>query len=117
VLFTLLDAMDGAAADADLLFLPDADAHRRLVEVYSRTLPLLMDETEIDEVTGAHVSCALDDLLASGQSVTRALLGVQDGSEIPPVGTGRSSEGHRGIGWLRGSAGYGSAVCPHTDGT
>jgi hypothetical protein len=58
VLFTLLDAMDGAAADA--------------------------------------------------QAVTRALLGVQDGSETRPVGAGRSSEGHRGVGWLKAGVAYSS---------
>ena len=70
VLFTLLDAMDGAAADADLLFLlttnradllepalaarpgrvdvaveidlPDADGRRRLLEVYTRGLRLTL---------------------------------------------------------------------------
>jgi hypothetical protein len=78
VLFDLLDAMDGAAADADLLFvlttnradllepalaarpgrvdvaveidLPDADARRRLLELYSRSVPMELSEPEIDEV-------------------------------------------------------------------
>ena len=68
VLFDLLDAMDGAAADADLLFvlttnradllepalaarpgrvdvaveidLPDAEARRRLLDLYGRVVPL-----------------------------------------------------------------------------
>jgi cell division protease FtsH len=168
VLFTLLDAMDGAAADADLLFLlttnradllepalaarpgrvdvaieielPDADARRRLFAVYSRTLPLSLNEAEIDEVvertagvtasfvkellrraalealtegdgslgqvTGAHVSRALDALLESGQSVTRALLGVQDGNEAPPPVSGRSSAGHGGVGWMKAPRAY-----------
>ncbi len=146
VLFELLDAMDGAAADADLLFLlttnradllepalaarpgrvdvavevglPDADARRRLFGVYSRGVPLEVDEAAVDEVvertdgvtasfikellrravlesltehegplrsvTGAHLSRALDDLLDSTQSVTRALLGVpSDQSGVP----------------------------------
>jgi len=75
VLFTLLDAMDGAAADADLLFLlttnradllepalaarpgrvdvaveiplPDAEGRRRLLEVYTRGLDLRLDEQEV----------------------------------------------------------------------
>ncbi len=75
VLFDLLDAMDGAAADADLLFvlttnradllepalaarpgrvdvaieidLPDADARRRLLALYSRSLPLSLSDSEI----------------------------------------------------------------------
>ncbi len=78
VLFDLLDAMDGAAPDADLLFilttnradllepalaarpgrvdvaveigLPDADARRRLLALYARSVPLHLTETEFDEV-------------------------------------------------------------------
>jgi ATP-dependent 26S proteasome regulatory subunit len=78
VLFDLLDAMDGAAADADLLFvlttnradllepalaarpgrvdvaveipLPDAAARRRLFELYARGVPLQLSE---DELTAA----------------------------------------------------------------
>jgi ATPase family associated with various cellular activities (AAA) len=74
VLFDLLDAMDGAAADADLLFvlttnradllepalaarpgrvdvavkidLPDADGRQRLLALYSRSLPLRLSEPE-----------------------------------------------------------------------
>jgi hypothetical protein len=77
VLFDLLDAMDGAAPDADLLFvlttnradllepalaarpgrvdvaveidLPDADARRRLLTLYGRSLPL---ELSGEETTG-----------------------------------------------------------------
>ncbi|CAA9333145.1 MAG: Cell division protein FtsH [uncultured Frankineae bacterium] len=78
VLFSLLDAMDGAAADADLLFLlttnradllepalaarpgrvdvaveidlPDPDARRRLFDVYTRGVPLEVDEADVDAV-------------------------------------------------------------------
>ncbi|WP_211319671.1 AAA family ATPase [Quadrisphaera granulorum] len=78
VLFELLDAMDGAAADADLLFLlttnraealeralaarpgrvdvaleiglPDADARRRLLRLYSRAVPLTASDEVVDEV-------------------------------------------------------------------
>lgn len=78
LLFELLDAMDGAAADADLLFLlttnradvlepalaarpgrvdvaieiglPDVDARRRLFELYGRGVPLDMDDDETDQV-------------------------------------------------------------------
>jgi ATPase family protein associated with various cellular activities (AAA) len=78
VLFDLLDAMDGAAADADLLFvlttnradllepalaarpgrvdvaveidLPDADARRRLFDLYARGVPLQMSDSEVAEV-------------------------------------------------------------------
>src|SRR5206468_3223298 len=77
VLFELLDAMDGAAADADLLFLlttnradllesalaarpgrvdvaveiglPDADARRRLLEVYARGLRLEVSDAGLAE--------------------------------------------------------------------
>lgn len=78
VLFDLLDAMDGAAADADLLFvlttnrsdllepalaarpgrvdvaveidLPDAEARRRLYRLYARGVPATLSEAEIDDV-------------------------------------------------------------------
>jgi hypothetical protein len=78
VLFELLDAMDGAAADADLLFLlttnradllepalaarpgrvdvaveiglPDADSRRRLFEVYSRGVPLAAQPADLEAV-------------------------------------------------------------------
>jgi cell division protease FtsH len=78
VLFDLLDAMDGAAADADLLFvlttnrsdllepalaarpgrvdvaveidLPDADARRALFALYGRSVPLELTEPQIEEV-------------------------------------------------------------------
>ena len=78
VLFDLLDAMDGAAADADLLFvlttnradllepalaarpgrvdvaieidLPDEEGRRRLLALYGRSLPLRLSESETREV-------------------------------------------------------------------
>jgi cell division protease FtsH len=78
VLFDLLDAMDGAAADADLLFvlttnrsdllepalaarpgrvdvaveidLPDAEARRRLYDLYARGVPTSLSEDEIADV-------------------------------------------------------------------
>lgn len=78
VLFDLLDAMDGAAPDADLLFvlttnradllepalaarpgrvdvaveidLPDAEARERLLALYGRSLPLSLDATQMREV-------------------------------------------------------------------
>lgn len=78
VLFDLLDAMDGAAPDADLLFvlttnradllepalaarpgrvdvaikidLPDAEARGRLLALYGRSLPLQLNEAETREV-------------------------------------------------------------------
>jgi DNA polymerase III delta prime subunit len=78
VLFDLLDAMDGAAPDADLLFvlttnradllepalaarpgrvdvavqidLPDAEARERLLALYGRLLPLQLDKAETQEV-------------------------------------------------------------------
>ncbi len=80
VLFELLDAMDGAAPDADLLFLlttnradllepalaarpgrvdvaveiglPDPPSRRRLLEVYSRQVPLRVTPEELDAVVG-----------------------------------------------------------------
>ncbi|MDQ6606269.1 MAG: ATP-binding protein [Actinomycetota bacterium] len=148
VLFELLDAMDGAAPDADLLFvlttnradllepalaarpgrvdvaiqidLPDADARSRLLALYSRSVPLRLTDTETAEiiertdgvtasfikellrramlesvqedssasvVTGVHTSRALDDLLDSGQQLTRSLLGVgNDPGSLSPGG-------------------------------
>jgi hypothetical protein len=177
VLFSLLDAMDGAAADADLLFLlttnradllepalaarpgrvdvaveidlPDPDARRRLFDVYTRGVPLAVDEDDVDavvertegvtasfikelvrravlesltetpgaltSVTGAHLSRALDDLLDSTQSVTRALLGVPADQSAPPAGPplgmpvpglapfDRGFAGHGGVGWMAAS--------------
>jgi hypothetical protein len=78
VLFDLLDAMDGAAPDADLLFvlttnradllepalaarpgrvdvaveidLPDAQSRRRLLDLYARSVPLDLSPAEVDEV-------------------------------------------------------------------
>ncbi len=78
VLFELLNAMDGAAADADLLFvlttnradllepalaarpgrvdvaveidLPDADARRRLLALYGRGVQLQLTEHDLDEI-------------------------------------------------------------------
>lgn len=78
VLFELLDAMDGAAADADLLFLlttnradllepalaarpgrvdvaveiglPDADARRRLFALYGRGVPFRLEDGDVERV-------------------------------------------------------------------
>ena len=78
VLFDLLDAMDGAAADADLLFvlttnradllepalaarpgrvdvaieidLPDPDARKRLLALYGRSVPLQLSEADTVEI-------------------------------------------------------------------
>jgi hypothetical protein len=152
VLFDLLDAMDGAAADADLLFilttnrsdllepalaarpgrvdvaveidLPDADARRSLFALYARAVPTALSAAEIDtivertdgvtasflkellrravlealhehtplrNVTAAHTTRALDDLLDSAQQVTRSLLGVGNDPEDLPAGGGLGS--------------------------
>jgi SpoVK/Ycf46/Vps4 family AAA+-type ATPase len=152
VLFELLNAMDGAAADADLLFvlttnradllepalaarpgrvdiaieidLPDADARERLLALYGRSIPLRLSAAETREivertdgvtasflkellrramleslddnatepiVTAAHTSRALDDLLHSGQRLTRSLLGVGNDPESLPPGGGLGS--------------------------
>jgi ATP-dependent 26S proteasome regulatory subunit len=162
VLFDLLDAMDGAAADADLLFvlttnradllepalaarpgrvdvaieidLPDAEARERLLALYGRSLALQLSEPETREivertdgvtasflkellrramleslhenaseptVTAAHMSRALDDLLDSGQQLTRSLLGVgNDPETLPPGGGLGSLPPQRGGGWI-----------------
>ncbi len=171
VLFDLLDAMDGAAADADLLFvlttnradllepalaarpgrvdvaieidLPDADARKRLLALYGRSVPLRLSDEEMlaivertdgvtasfikellrramleslhDDpsapervVTAAHTSRALDDLLDSGQRLTRSLLGVGNDPESLPAGGGLGSlppergPARMGVGQARG---------------
>jgi ATP-dependent 26S proteasome regulatory subunit len=161
VLFDLLDAMDGAAGDADLLFvlttnradllepalaarpgrvdvaieidLPNAQARERLLTLYGRSVQLQLSETETLEivertdgvtasflkellrramleslhedaseptVTAAHVARALDDLLASGQQLTRSLLGVgNDPEALPPGGGLGSLPPQPGRGW------------------
>src|SRR5213592_3280533 len=111
VLFDLLDAMDGAASDADLLFLlttnradllepalaarpgrvdvaveiglPDADARRRLLEVHGRGLEL--DLTEDDLATAVERT---DGVTASflKELLRRAVLEALD--EGPPRVTG-----------------------------
>jgi len=60
------------------------------------------------------VTRALDDLLDSGQRVTRALLGVSDGdgpAEASGPGgpvPGLAPRHHEGAGWLTAGRGYGS---------
>jgi hypothetical protein len=162
VLFDLLDAMDGAAADADLLFvlttnradllepalaarpgrvdvaieidLPDAEARKRLLALYGRSVPLrlsqadtleivertdgvtasfikellrramlesLHDDASAPAVTAAHTTRALDDLLDSGQRLTRSLLGVGNDPESLPAGGGVGSlPPERGRAWM-----------------
>ena len=171
VLFELLDAMDGAAEDADLLFLlttnradllepalaarpgrvdvaveiglPDAEARLRLLEVYSRGVPLVLGDDDRAEVvqrmegvtasfvkellrrsvlealtetpgdlravTAAHLERALDDLLDSTQSVTRALLGVPADRSGPPAAPPLNAEPDLFRGGRRGRNRHGAA--------
>jgi hypothetical protein len=170
VLFDLLDAMDGAAPDADLLFvlttnradllepalaarpgrvdvaveidLPDDDARARLLALYGRSIVLGLSETERADIvartegvtasfikelvrratleslqddasgtaiTAAHTSRALDDLLDTGQQLTRSLLGVgNDPERLPPGGGVGSLPPQRGRAWIS----YGRRVGP-----
>jgi cell division protease FtsH len=160
----------GAAQDADLLFLlttnradllepalaarpgrvdvaveiglPDADARRRLLELYMHGVPLVWEQADLErvvertdgvtasfvkellrravlealtehpgplrEVTAAHVDRALDALLDSTQSVTRALLGVPADQSAPPLSPGlRGAAGHGGVEWMAMPGVYG----------
>jgi hypothetical protein len=128
VLFDLLDAMDGAAPDADLLFvlttnradllepalaarpgrvdvaveidLPDAEARRRLLELYGRDVPLQLTDADLavvversDGVTASFLKELLrravlealrDDgalTTVTGQHVTRALDDLLDSAQ------------------------------------
>ncbi len=169
VLFDLLDAMDGAAPDADLLFvlttnradlleaalaarpgridvavdvdLPDAEGRRRLLELYGRAVPLRLSDDEVTaavertggvtasflkellrravlealheqdplrEVTAAHVTRALDDLLDSTQQVTRTLLGVGGAAQD---GEGPDHDGARP--GLAPAVAYGGSYSPY----
>jgi MoxR-like ATPase len=119
VLFDLLDAMDGAAPDADLLFvlttnradllepalaarpgrvdvaveiaLPDAEARRRLFGLYARSVPLRLSEAEVDEIVER-----TDGVTASflKELLRRALLeSLHDGAadrEVNAAHTGRA---------------------------
>lgn len=152
VLFELLDAMDGAAADADLLFLlttnradllepalaarpgrvdvaveiglPDADARRRLLDLYGGAVPLDLPETDlavaVDRTEGVTASflkelvrrTVLEALQAGGGPVTgehlaRALDDLLDSSQqvtrallgVDGAGApaGRAAGGHGGM--------------------
>jgi len=111
VLFDLLDAMDGAAADADLLFvlttnradllepalaarpgrvdiaieidLPDEQGRHRLLALYGRSLPLRLSESETHEVVER-----MDGVTASfvKELLRRAMLeSLQDNPSEPVV--------------------------------
>ena len=110
VLFALLDAMDGAAADADLLFLlttnradllepalaarpgrvdvaveiplPDAEARRRLLAVYTRGVPLALERRRHRRRGGPHRG--RDGVLRQGA-----------GPPLGPRGTHRRPPGRR----------------------
>ena len=67
-------------------------------------LESLHESASAPAVTAAHTSRALDDLLDSGQQLTRSLLGVgNDPQTLPPGGGLGSLPPQRGRGW----GGYG----------
>jgi ATP-dependent 26S proteasome regulatory subunit len=110
VLFELLDTMDGAAADADLLFLlttnradllepalaarpgrvdvaveiglPDDDARRRLFALYSRGVPLQLEPADLDRVVARTEGTTASFLK---ELLRRAVL--ESLSESSPLGT------------------------------
>jgi hypothetical protein len=152
VLFELLDAMDGAAADADLLFLlttnradllepalaarpgrvdvaveiglPDADARRRLLELYGRGVPLKLQPADVDaavERTAGTTASFIKELLrrsvlealtesdelgdVSGAHLARALDDLLDSQQqvtrallgVELEGPSRTAGGHGGL--------------------
>jgi cell division protease FtsH len=165
VLFSLLDAMDGAAADADLLFLlttnradllepalaarpgrvdvaieivlPSADSRRRLLEVYTRGVPLELDANDlagivartegvtasfIKELVRRSVLEALTAGRAPGEALTaddvghalddlldstQAMTRALLGGGADQRGGWRGAEGHGGVGWLGPGVQYG----------
>lgn len=169
VLFTLLDAMDGAVEDADLLFLlttnradllepalaarpgrvdvaveiglPDADARRRLFEVYTRAVPTDLTEADLEQVvtrtesvTAAFIKelvrrAVLESLTAgravgeplTAETLARALDDLLDSTHAVTralLGVAgdesRAAGGHRGVGWL-GSPAYESGLIITTE--
>ncbi len=118
VLFDLLDAMDGAAHDADLMFLlttnradllepalaarpgrvdiaieialPDADARRQLLQLYARSIPLAITDDERTEVIER-----TDDVTASflKELIRRAILeALNDDPSLSNVTTGHLNQ-------------------------
>jgi hypothetical protein len=67
-----------------------------------------LDENAFElAVTAAHTSRALDDLLDSGQQLTRSLLGVGNDPQTLPPGAGVGSlPPHRGRGWVSYGPGH-----------
>lgn len=113
LLFTLLDAMDGVAADADVTFvlttnrpgdleealvqrpgridlaveigLPDADGRRRLLQLYSGRAQVTADLTPAVEATAGMTASALKELMR--RSVLAALERQDGADDVPPVVT------------------------------
>jgi ATP-dependent 26S proteasome regulatory subunit len=114
VLFELLDAMDGAAADADILFLlttnradllepalaarpgrvdvaveidlPDGPARRRLFELYARGVPLQLTEPAVDAVVERTEGVTASFLK---ELVRRAVLEAAEDDPAMPAVTGQ----------------------------
>jgi ATP-dependent 26S proteasome regulatory subunit len=119
-----LAACPGRVDVAIEIDLPDAEARKRLLALYGRSLPLHLSQRETEEIaertddvtasflkelmrramleslhddatkpsiTAAHTTRALDDLLDSGQQLTRSLPGVGNDPETLPPGGGLGS--------------------------
>ncbi|MBO0812674.1 MAG: ATP-binding protein [Microlunatus sp.] len=103
VLFDLLDAMDGAAADADLLIVLTTNRSDLLEPALAARpgrVDVAVEHAPLTTATATHTDRALDDLLDSAQQVTRSLLGVGNNPDDLPPGGGLGSLPAHGASWF-----------------